>query len=93
MIISSNQFHAKSINIITSVDASGKSLVDYGISLDRYGVMSLDSTVFNAKMAEDPKSLEAFFSGTTVGGVESNGLFDTLYDQMKNYTGYQKTAQ
>lgn len=77
-------------NIITSVNSEGKSLVDYGISLDRDGVMSLDTVAFDAKMAEDPASLEAFFSGTTVGGVESNGLFDTLYDQMKNYTGYQK---
>lgn len=76
--------------IITSVDASGKSLMDYGISLDRYGTMSLDTTVFESKMASDPKGVESFFSGTMVNGTVQGGIFDTLYDQMKNFTGYQK---
>lgn len=76
--------------IMTSVDASGKSLMDYGISLDRYGTMSLDTTVFEEKMASDPKGVESFFSGTMVNGTVQGGIFDTLYDQMKNFTGYQK---
>jgi len=77
--------------VITSVDSSGKSLVDYGISLDRYGVMSLDTAAFDAKMSADPVSLQSFLSGSTVDGVEKAGIFDTLYEQMKNYTGYQKS--
>lgn len=76
--------------IITSADINGTSLIDYGISIDRNGVMSFDSAAFSTKFSEDPVSLEQFFSGKTVDGTEQNGLFDTLYDQMKNYTGYQK---
>lgn len=77
---------------ITSVDSTGKSLVDYGISLDRSGIMSLDSAVFDAKMTQDPVSLQNFLSGgTVVNGVTTTGVFDTLFDQMKNYTGHQKS--
>jgi flagellar hook-associated protein 2 len=77
---------------ITGVNSSGKSLVDYGISLDRYGVMSLDSATFDTKMAQDPAALQSFLSGgTVVNGTTTTGVFDTLYDQMKNYTGYQKS--
>lgn len=76
--------------VITSIDANGKSLMDYGISLDRNGVMSLDSAAFDAKMAADPKGVESVFSGTVVNGTVQGGIFDTLYDQMKNFTGYQK---
>ncbi len=77
---------------ITSIDSTGKSLVDYGISLDRYGVMSLDTAAFDAKMAQDPAALQSFLSGgSVVNGTTTTGVFDTLYDQMKNYTGYQKS--
>jgi flagellar hook-associated protein 2 len=76
--------------ILTAVNTDGKSLVDYGISVDKSGVMSLDNTVFDAKMAEDPIALQAIFSGSTVNGVERPGVFDTLYEQVKNYSGYQK---
>ena len=77
---------------ITGVNSSGKSLVDYGISLDRYGVMSLDSAAFDTKMAQDPTALQSFLSGgVVVNGTTTTGVFDTLYDQMKNYTGYQKS--
>ena len=77
---------------ITAVDSSGKSLMDYGISLDRYGVMSLDSAAFDTKMAQDPTALQSFLSGgVVVNGTTTTGVFDTLYDQMKNYTGYQKS--
>jgi flagellar hook-associated protein 2 len=76
--------------IVTSVNKSGTSLIDYGISIDKSGTMSLDNTVFDAKFAKDPLSLETFFSGTVVNGEVKGGIFDTLYDQMKNYTGYRK---
>lgn len=77
--------------IITSVDSSGQSLVDYGIDIDKNGVMSLDSTAFDAKMTQDPTSLQKFFSGSYTNGVDTPGIFDTLYDKMKSYTSNNKS--
>ena len=77
--------------IMTSVDSSGKSLVDYGIDIDRNGVMSFDSAVFDAKMTQDPTSLQNFFSGSYANGVDTPGIFDTLYDKMKSYTSSNKS--
>ena len=83
---------ARDLNrIITSVDSSGKSLIDYGISLDKEGVMSFDSSVFDAKMTEDPTSLQNFLSGSLINGVDNPGIFDILYDKMKSYTSHQKS--
>lgn len=77
-------------NIMLSVDSSGKSLVDYGISVDKSGVMSFDSTAFDTKMNEDPTALQKFFSGSTTATTETNGIFDNLNIQMKSYTDYNK---
>ncbi|MDP3267223.1 MAG: flagellar filament capping protein FliD [Sulfuricurvum sp.] len=77
--------------VMTSVDSSGKSLVDYGIDIDRNGVMSFDSATFDAKMTQDPTSLQKFFSGSYANGVDTPGIFDTLYDKMKSYTSSNKS--
>lgn len=73
-------------DIITSVNQNGVSLMDYGISIDKEGVMSLNSSTFETKMSEDPLSLETFFSGDS----QKEGIFDALYTKTKSYTGYQK---
>lgn len=77
--------------VMTSVDSSGKSLVDYGIDIDRNGVMSFDSATFDTKMTQDPTSLQKFFSGSYANGVDTPGIFDTLYDKMKSYTSSNKS--
>lgn len=77
--------------IMTSVDSSGTSLVDYGIDIDRNGVMSFDSATFDTKMTEDPTSLQNFFSGSYANSVDTPGIFDTLYDKMKSYTDNNKS--
>lgn len=73
-------------NLLTQVDANGNSLMDYGIEIDRDGVMTLDSAVFNAKFTEDPKAMELFFSGNS----ETDGIFTKLDTKMSEYTGYNK---
>jgi len=78
---------SRTINdVLLSVDEAGNSLMDYGISVDRYGVMSLDSATFSAKFAEDPKGMELFFSGDG----EKEGVFTKLNNTMGEYTGYNK---
>lgn len=73
-------------SIIFNVSTGGSSLVDYGINIDRDGVMSFDSAVFSAKFAEDPTALELFFSGDS----ETDGLFTKLNSKMSEYTGYNQ---
>jgi len=73
-------------NLITSVDKNGNSLIDYGIDIDRYGVMTLDESVFANKFVSDPEGMELFFSGNS----KTDGIFTTLDNKMTEYTGYDK---
>lgn len=73
-------------SIITQVDKNGDSLINFGIDIDRYGVMSLDSSAFNAKFTEDPKAMELLFSGDS----DTDGIFTKLNTKITEYTGYNK---
>lgn len=65
------------------------SLMEYGISLDRHGVMSFDSTVLDTKLQSDPQAVQTFFSGgTDANGNSVTGFFTTLDDKVKQYTKY-----
>ncbi len=82
---------AREINaVITSVDGENNSLVNYGIEIDRYGVMSFDETAFKAKMNDDPAAVEAFFAGSydTTTGATTTGIFERLNDKLTEFTGY-----
>jgi flagellar hook-associated protein 2 len=67
--------------MITSYNTSGYSLPQYGISLDKTGVMSFDKATFTAKLDADPTGTEAFFSGktaiTSVGTTKTGSLTAT----------------
>ena len=89
--IFNNESFVKSIGkeltkLITSVNSNGNSLIDYGIDIDRYGVMSLDNDVFAKKFVTDPEGMELFFSGNS----ETDGIFTQLDNKMTEYTGYKK---
>lgn len=73
---------------VLEVTGEGNSLVEYGIDIDRFGVMSLDETTFNSKLADDPSGLEEFFSGKYVDGEFEQGVFGDIYDTINNYTKY-----
>lgn len=77
--------------VMTSVDSSGKSLIDYGIDINKDGEMSFNSVIFDTKMTQDPTSLQNFFSGSYANNIDSPGIFDTLYDKMKSYTSSNKS--
>lgn len=72
--------------LITSVDANGNSLINYGIEIDRDGLMTLDNDVFAKKFVADPKGMELFFSGDST----TDGIFTKLDTKMTEYTGYNK---
>jgi len=50
---------------ILSVDSSGQSLVDFGISLNDAGNLEFDETAFNTLANSNPQSIQDYFSGTT----------------------------
>jgi len=65
------------------------SLMEYGISIDRQGVMSFDSSALDTKLQNDPQSVKTFFTGgTDANGNSVTGFFTTLDDKVKQYTGY-----
>ena len=77
--------------MITSVNSNGYSLPDYGISLDKTGVMSFNSDTFTTKMNADPDGTEGFFSTKTTvssAGVATttDGVFTALNALINSYT-------
>ena len=73
--------------ILTHPDASsGDSLVNYGINIDKHGVMSLDSTTLNKKLADDPTAAEKLLRGD---GTD-DGVFTKLDKKMNDYMGFNK---
>jgi flagellar hook-associated protein 2 len=67
---------------LLSVDDKGRSLSDYGITTNSLGLLEFDSSVFNAKMAEDSADVEDFFSGNS----DTDGFFTSYNDMLKGYT-------
>jgi len=69
------------VNLVTSEDSNGNSLMDYGIEIDKKGVMSLDSATYEAKYKENPEAMEDIF----VGSGDEDGLFKKLDNTMNGY--------
>ncbi len=59
-----NQIRTQITRLVIGQNEEGRSLIDYGFSLNDQGVMSFDSSSFSAKMAEDPEGLERFLRGS-----------------------------
>ena len=52
-------------SFITSTDTKGRSFLQYGIDIDKDGVMTFDNAKFLEKFNAAPEDTEAFFSGKT----------------------------
>ena len=75
--------------VVTSLTDDRDSLVNFGIDIDKYGVMSLDKSVLEEKLADDSAAVELFFAGgTDADGNDVTGIFRTLDDKVNSYTGY-----
>ena len=67
------------------------SMADYGFNVDKDGKMSLDKDMFTQQLDDNPKNIEAFFSGgdfTKDDGdtVTLKGAFFEFYDVVNTYT-------
>ncbi len=51
------------LNALLRTDFGGKSLIQFGISADRNGKLTIDSARFEAAVAADPAGFEAIFTG------------------------------
>jgi len=50
---------------VLEVDSEGRSLSDYGISMNSEGKLEFNTTTFNAKVAADPADVRDYFQGST----------------------------
>jgi flagellar hook-associated protein 2 len=83
-----NESYIKSIskdltNILLSFNTKNDNLIDYGIDIDKNGVISFDSNKFNQLLDADNNKVINFFTKT-------DNLFETLDIKLNNYTGYNK---
>jgi len=67
------------MNQIVHAEYDGKSIVDYGITLDSNGHLTIDSTTFDEAMKEDPEGLTNIFVG-------DDGMIAQFDDLMDTYT-------
>ena len=84
-----NGIQNKIASTLSSVNSNGQSLVDYGVTFNRDGSLSFDTSTFNTKMQQNPSAMTDFFSGSTTvnssGGTNTTkGIFTNLYDYLKN---------
>ncbi len=70
---------------IFNLDSKGRSLEDYGVTLNSAGLLEYDSSKFDAKMQTNSKDVENFFRGDGT----TDGLF-TKYNSM--LSGYIDTS-
>lgn len=77
--------------LVTSINASGISLPQFGINLSETGTLSFNSSTFLTKFNADASSAEAFFAGTSTvvnnNVVSNNGVFTDINDLLLRYTG------
>ncbi len=68
-------------------------LYDFGFDIDKDGKLSIDKTIFNTKMDENPANVEAFFSGgdyTNADGTVTTveGAFTEMSAKVEDYTRF-----
>ena len=62
----------------------GASLLNYGVSIDRTGQLTLDSAKLTKKLASDPDGLDALFGSSSAGS--SSGLLGSLSTYLDKWT-------
>jgi len=79
------------LNSVINSIPNGQSLMNYGLDLDKNGTMSFNQSVLEEKLNEDPDAVKLFFTGgTDANGNDVTGIFESIDDKVKSYTGYGK---
>ncbi len=66
---------------LLSTDSKGRTLEDYGITVNSTGLLEFDNSVFDSKMQDDSSDVENFFRGDT----DTDGFFTNYNDMLSNY--------
>ena len=67
------------LNTLLRTDFGGNSLINFGISADRNGKLTIDTARFEAAVAKDPAGFEALFTG-------KDNLLDSIDKAVASYT-------
>lgn len=83
-------------DMMASIGGGVGSIADYGFDIDKDGVMSINKTIFNTKMDEDPVNVEAFLAGGTFTNADLTttvvtGAFNEIALIVERYTAYDAT--
>jgi len=83
-------------NSMDTIGGGVGNIYEYGFDIAKDGTLSIDKTVFNEKMDENPANVEAFFSGGDFENADGSvttidGAFTELYTTMESYTGFNQT--
>ncbi len=71
---------------LLSIDPNGRSLSDYGVTLNSAGNLEFDKTTFNNKMQSSSADVENFFRGDG----KTNGFFTNYNSMLSNYIDKNK---
>ncbi len=67
-------------NVFT-LDSKGRSLEDYGVTLNSAGLLEFNSSTFDSKIQTNSSDVEDFFRGSST----TDGLFTTYNNMLSNY--------
>lgn len=75
------------------IGQAGSSMANYGLELDKNGVLSLKEDVFNSQMDANASNVQAFFAGGTYLNPDSStttltGFFTTFQTGVENYSKF-----
>jgi len=78
-------------NMIAIASGGGGNMQDYGFTVARDGTMSIDKTVFNAKLDANATNVKAFFTGGNFTKANNSvvtltGVFNDFYNIANSYT-------
>jgi len=79
--------------MMDSVGGGVGNLYDYGFDIDKNGKLSIDTTIFNSKIDENPSNVEIFFSGGEYDNGDGttttvDGAFTEMSSRVEEYTKY-----
>ncbi|MBA3026546.1 MAG: hypothetical protein FP820_09065 [Sulfurimonas sp.] len=81
---------SRELSKVVSTFQDGNSLINFGIDIDRYGVMSFSKATLESKLDADEAGVKLFFSGGYDDNAEPiSGIFDTINEKVDSYTGYK----
>jgi len=80
-------------SMMDNVGGGVGTIYDYGFDIDKDGRLTIDKTVLNEKIDENPANVEAFFSGGDFEDSDGNtttidGIFVEMNTNVESYTKY-----